>query len=588
MADGYDPRRAALMFRLLALCGVLASACSPLHAQFETRLQVSESTMQAPNSVAVGDFNRDGNADIAIAATYGGVSVFLGNGNGTFRTPLTYQAGTNPGFVATASFRNNRNLDLAVTNAQSASNNVAVLLNNGDGTFGSAQFYNAPGLVNGIATGDFNSDGKPDLASISYVDGGTPCASVFLGNGDGTFQPAINTQTSATPVALAVGDFNGDGKLDLAVAENNVGSSQVEILLGNGDGTFRAGLTLAIGPLISSITAADLRSNGKQDLVAAASEGIGVYVMLGNGNGTFQNSVAYPDLGAFWVTTADLNGDKKLDLAVANFGGPLVAGAAVLLGNGDGTFQPATFYPIGKISRTIAVGDFNNDEMPDLVVPDWDHDDFVELLNTGVASFSPTNPVSFATQLVGTTSAARTVTLTNTGATALTISSMQTSGQFTTKSSCGSSVAAGAKCKINVTFSPTLQGQASGLITLHDSASSKPQIIELNGIATVAEVQPGSLNFGTQRVGTKSAPQPVTLTNTGGTAMSITQITVYELNYTDFLETNNCPSSLPAKNSCTINVTFMPVKKGARTATLYITDSGGGSPQSASLSGTGD
>jgi len=571
---------------LLALCGILASSC-PLWAQFETRL--SGPTLQTPNSVIVGDFNRDGNADMAIAAPEGGkLSVFLGNGNGTFDAAVNYGAGTNPGFVVTASFRDNRDLDLAVANGQIGGNNIAVLLGNGNGTFVSAQFYNAPGLVNGIAVGDFNSDGKPDLASISYVDAGIPRASVFLGNGDGTFQPAINTQTSATPVALAVGDFNGDGKLDLAVAENNVGSSQVEILLGNGDGTFRAGSTLAIGPLISSIAAADLRNDGKQDLVAAASEGIGVYVMLGNGDGTFQNPVAYPDPGAFWVTTADLNGDKKLDLAVANFGGPLVAGAAVLLGNGDGTFQPAAFYPIGKIARSIAVGDFNNDTMPDLVVPDWDHGDFVELLNTGVASFSPTNPVSFATQLVGTTSAARAVTLTNTGATALTISSMQTSGPFTTKSSCGSSVAAGAKCQLNVTFSPTSQGEKSGLITLHDSASSKPQVIELNGIATVAEVQPGSLNFGTQQVGTKSAPQPVTLTNTGSTAMSITQITVYELNYTDFLETNNCPSSLPARSSCTINVTFTPVKKGARTATLYITDSGGGSPQKASLSGVGE
>jgi hypothetical protein len=587
MADGYDPRRAVSRFRLLALCGVLACASSPLNAQFETRLQVSEPTMQSPNSAAVGDFNRDGNADMAIAATYGEVSVFLGNGDGTFRKPYNYEAGTNPGFVVTAAFRNTRNLDLAATNGQFASNNVAVLLGNGDGTFGSAQFYSTPGIVYGIAVGDFNGDGKPDLATVSYVDGGVPVASVFLGNGDGTFQPAINTQTSATPAALAVGDFNGDGRLDLAVAENNVGTSQVQILLGNGDGTFGSGAIYTIGPLINSITAADFRRDGKLDLAVACFLGPGVYLLLGNGNGTFENPVAHAAVGASWVMAADLNGDNKLDLAVAIFGGALEAGASVLLGNGDGTFQPATFYPTGKIANAIAVADFNNDKMPDLVVPDWDNDAFVELLNTGVASFSPTNPVSFATQLVGTTSVARAVTLTNTGATALTISSMQTSGPFTTKSSCGSSVAAGAKCQINVTFSPTSQRQASGLITLHDSASSKPQIIELNGIATVAEVQPGSLKFGTQKVGTKSTPQPVTLTNTGDTAMSVTQITVYELNYTDFLETNNCPSSLPPKSSCTINVTFDPVKKGARTAALYVTDSGGGSPQSVSLSGTG-
>jgi hypothetical protein len=586
MADKRHFMSAVSRFRLLALCGALAGACSPLYAQFETRL--SERTLVSPNSVAVGDFNRDNNTDMAVAASQSGeVSVFLGNGNGSFRTALNYVAGNNPGFVVTASLRNNRDLDLAVANGQIASNNVAVLLGNGDGTFRPAKFYSAPGLVNGIAVGDFNNDKKLDLATVSVVNGGVPTASIFLGNGDGTFQPAINTQTSATPVALAVGDFNGDGKLDLAAAENNVGTSQVEILLGNGDGTFRPGLIYTIGPLINSIAAADFRNDGKLDLAVASSLGIGVYVLLGNGDGTFQNPAAYPDTLAFWVTTADLNGDKKLDLAVANFGGPLEAGASVLLGNGDGTFQPATFYPIGKISRAIAVGDFNNDKMPDLVVPDWDYNNVIELLNTGVVSFSPTNPVSFATQLVGKASAAQTVTVTNTGATALTISSMQTSGPFTTSSTCGSSVAAGAKCQLNVTFSPTSQGQKSGLITLHDSASSKPQIIELNGIGTVAEVQPGSLNFGTQTVGTKSAPQPVTLTNTGSIAMSVTQISIYELNYKDFQESNNCPSSLAPGASCIINVSFKPGEKGAHTATLDILDSGGGSPQTVSLSGTG-
>jgi hypothetical protein len=189
---------------------------------------------------------------------------------------------------------------------------------------------------------------------------------------------------------------------------------------------------------------------------------------------------------------------------------------------------------------------------------------------------------------VGKTSAARTVTVTNTGTTALKISSMQTSGQFASSSTCGSGVAAGAKCEIKVTFSPKSQGEKSGLITLHDSASSKPQIIELNGIGTVAGVQPETLNFGTQVVGSKSAPQPVTLTNTGSAAISITEISIYELYYKDFQESNNCPSSLAPQASCTINVTFKPGEKGAHTATLDISDSGGGSPQKVSLSGTGE
>ncbi len=579
--------RTVSKLRGVVLLGALA-ASAPLYAQFETRLSVP--TLQSPNSIAVGDFNHDNKPDMAVAASLvnNRVSVLLGNGDGTFRHAVNYGAGSNPDFVLAESFRNNGNLDLAVASGRIGNDNVAVLLGNGDGTFRAAKFYSAPGQVNGIAVGDFNGDKKLDLATVSIVTGGLPRASIFLGNGDGTFQSAINTQTSATPVALAVGDFDGDGKLDLAVAENNVGTAQVEILLGNGDGTFRSGPIYTIGPLISSITTADFRNSGKLDLVVAASEGLGVYVLLGNGDGTFQNSVAYPDNGAYWVTVADLNGDKKLDLVVANFGGPFQAGASVLLGNGDGTFQSATFYPIGKISRTIGVGDFNGDKMPDLVVPDWTNNDVIELLNTGVASFSPTSPVSFATQLVGTTSTVQTVTLTNTGKTALKVSSLQTSGPFATSSTCGSSVAAGAKCQLNVTFSPTVQGGKSGLITLHDSASSKPQIVELNGMGTVAQVQPASLTFGTQTVGSKSAPLPVTLTNTGTVAMSVTQISIYELNVTDFRESNNCPSSLGAGASCTINVTFDPAGKGARSALLQILDSGGGSPQNVPLSGTGD
>jgi FG-GAP-like repeat/Abnormal spindle-like microcephaly-assoc'd, ASPM-SPD-2-Hydin len=585
-AAGRANQRIATMVGRIVLLLYLSSA--PLFAQFETR--VAYPVLESPQGIVVGDFNHDGKLDMAVASLYSTqVSVLLGNGDGTFRPAVQYASGPGPRWMVAADINGDGNLDLAVADFATTPNNVAVLLGNGDGTFQAPTFLSVPGIPSGIAVGEFNGDKKLDLAVTNWVIGSQPYLSVFLGNGDGSFQPPINNLTSATPLAVAVGDFSGDGKLDAAVGENNVGSFQLQILLGNGDGTFGSGQIYGLVDEVSAVVAADFRNDGKIDLAAAGILGPGVQVLLGNGDGTFQTPVNYLVPSSYSIAVADLNGDGKLDMAVANFGGPNgnQSDASVLLGNGDGTFQPAANYPIGKLSTFVAVGDFNNDKMPDLVLTDRVDSDVIELLNTGVVSFSPTNPVSFATQLVGTTSVARAVTLTNTGATALTISSMHTSGPFTTKSSCGSSVAAGAKCQINVTFSPTSQRQASGLITLRDSASSKPQIIELNGIATVAEVQPGSLKFGTQTVETKSAPQPVTLTNTGSTAMSITQITVYELNYTDFLETNNCPSSLPAKSSCTINVTFDPVKKGARTATLYVTDSGGGSPQSVSLSGTG-
>lgn len=573
------------------LLGWLLAAGAPLYGQFESR--ATYPVLLSPFGIAVGDFNHDGKLDMAVASILHSseVAVLLGNGDGTFRKAIDYAAGAGPLWIAAADLNRDGNLDLAVADFATTPNNVSVLLGNGDGTFRAPVSLSVPGVPSGIAVGDFNGDKRLDLAVVNWVIGSQPYVSIFLGNGDGTFQPPINNLAAATPLAIAIGDFNGDGKLDAAVGENNVGVSQLEILTGNGDGTLRPGQIYGIAPGTTSIAAADFRDDGKLDLAVGSYGGFGVQVLLGNGDGTFQQPVTYPDSAPYSIAVADLNGDGKLDMAVANFSGPggsIKTVASVLLGKGDGTFQPASYYPVGKQSTFVAIGDFNNDKMPDLVVTDNDNSDVIELLNTGVVTFSPTNPVSFAAQLVGTARAARAVTVTNTGTTALTISSLQTSGPFTAKSGCGSRVAAGAKCEIGVTFTPTQQGQSSGLITLHDSASSKPQIIELNGIGTVAAVQPGTLTFGTQKVGSKSAPQPVTLSNTGSAAISVSQISIYEPNYTDFVQSNNCPSSLAAQASCTINVTFDPVKKGERSATLDISDSGGGSPQKVGLSGTGE
>jgi hypothetical protein len=156
----------------------------------------------------------------------------------------------------------------------------------------------------------------------------------------------------------------------------------------------------------------------------------------------------------------------------------------VLKGNGDGTFQSEIFYPAGKDPKFIVAGDFNNDGKPDLVTVDDVSDGLVALLNTGAVAFSPTTPLNFNKQAIGTTSTPRNVTLTNTGKTALTVSSMKATGQFGVTSTCGSSVGAGANCTISVTFSPKTKGAKSGTVTIRDSASSKPQVINLSGTGT--------------------------------------------------------------------------------------------------------
>ncbi|HVI08979.1 MAG TPA: FG-GAP-like repeat-containing protein [Candidatus Binatia bacterium] len=558
-------------------------------AQFETRFSVP--ALQSPNAIALGDFNHDGRLDLAVATSLDAtrISVALGNGDGTFQPAISYASGPLPDSIAAAVFNGDGNLDLVVTD-YGTSNNIGILLGNGDGTFRSPSFFTATATPTYVSVGDFNNDHKLDLLTIN-----NPYVSVMLGNGDGTFQAPINFTPTHAPSAIGIGDFNHDGKLDLAVGEQYFTTSQVEIYLGNGDGTFQPGGSYATSVNPESIVAADFRNNGKIDLAVACNGGIGVSVLLGNGDGTFQNAVSYATPSAFWVAAADLNGDGKLDLAVANFnvggaGHPPASEASVLLGNGDGTFQAAVNYPTGKEGTYIAVGDFNGDKMPDLAVTDPLGNDVAVLLNTGVASFSPTSPLSYGPQLLGTKSAAQTVTLKNTRATALSISSISVQGEFGLSQTCGKSVAAGASCDITVRSEPATEGNLTGTVTLHVSASSKPQVIELFGAGTVVEFSPTGLNFGSQTVGSKSQPKQVSLTNTGSSALSITAVYVEGngIISPDFTQTNNCGSSVAAGASCTFTITFDPKRKGTRSAQLQVYDNGGGTLQIVPLVGTGD
>jgi hypothetical protein len=429
--------------------------------------------------------------------------------------------------VAAASFRGDSILDLAVAGA----NGINILLGNGDGTFQPATQYSISGAPFFVAVGDFNNDHKPDLGFISS-------GSIGVMFGDGTFQSPISFKPTHAPSTVGIGDFNHDGKLDLAVGEQFAGTSQVEIYLGNGDGTFHLGEIYAVGTEPTSIAVADFRGNGKLDVAVGCTLGIGVSVLLGNGNGTFQQAVNYSAPGgAYWVAAGDLNGDGKLDLAAANLSlatSPPTTVVSVFLGNGDGTFGTATNYPSGGENTYVAIGDFNNDKKPDLVVTDTLNNDALVLLNTGVASFSPTTPMVYPPQLLNTQSSAQTVTLTNSGKVPLTISSITVQGEFKLSNNCGKGVKPGAKCTLTARSAPTTEGTLTGTVTIHDSASTKPQVIELSGAGTVVELTPTSLSFGTQTAHTKSAPQQVELSNTGSAALTITGVYLDGQNWTSF------------------------------------------------------
>ena len=203
-----------------------------------------------------------------------------------------------------------------------------------------------------------------------------------------------------------------------------------------------------------------------------------------------------------------------------------------------------------------------------------------------VASLSPTS-LTFASQSVGTTSAAQTVTLSNTGTATLTISSIVASGDFAETDNCGGSLASGGNCSISVTFTPTASGTRTGSSSVTDNASGSPQTVGLTGTGTAstttASLSPASLTFASQTVGTTSAAQTVTLTNTGSAALAITTISTSG----DFAETDNCGSSVAVGGNCAINVTFSPTASGTRTGSLRATDNTSGSPQTVSLTGAG-
>jgi len=211
---------------------------------------------------------------------------------------------------------------------------------------------------------------------------------------------------------------------------------------------------------------------------------------------------------------------------------------------------------------------------------------------TGVATTSSVSltpsTMTFLTQLVGTNSTSQPATLTNTGTTAISISSIATTGTYTQTNNCPTSLPAAGSCTINVVFVPNKAGTLTGTLTVTDSAPNSPQTVALTGTGTVMSFSPASLNFGTLSKGTASQPQNITVTNVGTTSVTITKISITGSRVTSFSETNNCPSSLAGNATCTISVTFTPQLKGALNADVSLLDTGGGSPQSVPIAGTGD
>jgi hypothetical protein len=321
------------------------------------------------NSVAMGDFRGIGISDLAVANIFGrSVSVLPGNGDGSFGAARDFYAADAPHAVAVGDFRHNGRLDLAVGNNFSAGGaGVSVLLGNGDGTFEAprTRSFFSGGSFDNLAVGDFDGDGIPDVAFAPHAEAGA--VGVLLGNGDGTFGAPHYFSVGGYLQSVAVGDFRGSGILDLAVADSDSGS--ISVLLGNGDGTFGAPRQFSVGGYPQSVAVGDFRGIGILDL-AVVSYFYGTYgsvsVLLGNCDGTFQPARTFRvEYHPVAVAVGDFDGDGISDLAVGNFGSGTVS---VLVSNGDGSFQPTRNFSVGAVAGSLAVADFNGDGWPDLAV----------------------------------------------------------------------------------------------------------------------------------------------------------------------------------------------------------------------------
>jgi hypothetical protein len=547
----------------------------------------------------------DGVGNTAVLANYGG-SFFLPHQ--LFRYPISMR-GPSLG-LAMGDFNRDGKLDLIVTG-----NTSSVYLGKGDGTFGVSMHIPSSYGTN-VAVGDFNGDGKLDLVIPSF-DG----VNVFLGNGDGTFQVPKNYPTKYQCSSVSVADVNGDGKLDII-------TNGMDVLLGNGDGTFTKGSAINVNNanVITNPFIGDFNGDGKLDVA------IGFWLLLGNGDGTFQNPVQVANDGATTVAVGDFNGDGKLDLVgeslhlqvpmilspnSLNFGSQNVGtksppqnvtalndgGSALnVTGVSIGGSNPNDFTQSNKCPTSLPVGASCQITVvfqpqsggPRAATLNINYQGFaspqtVALSGLGAISTVTLSPASmkFPLQLVGTTSSAQTATLTNTGTVAVNISTIAATGAFTQTNNCPSSLPVSSSCQIQVEFAPVSKGPATGALSVTDDAQGSPQEVALSGAGTVMTISPLDINFGNQGVGTHSSPVPVQLKNVGKSSVKIDDVAIKGADAADFSQKNNCGHSLAGGGSCTIQVTFTPKAKGKRSATLEVTDNGGGSPQKVGLIGTG-
>ncbi len=570
---------------------------------------VGDLAVGATDNVVLADINNDKKLDIILPDGVGDVFTFYGKGNGTFVAGPAYplQAQNNGGnyLVAVGDFNGDGTLDVLDTNGL---NTNTVSLGRSDGSFQTNQLsaYSTSLLANNVVTADFNGDGIPDTAE-SLSGGANGKIAINLGSSHGVFGTAslVTASTCSNNVVewIATGDVNGDGKADLvatlqgapfAGCQNNT----VAVMGGLGTGTFRAASYYPTGSTAQEgiVYLVDVNGDGKLDIVTENADGT-ISVLLNKGNGTYSAGTLITSVAALYPSSlflafADFNGDGKMDIAAATNGNQTAV--YVLLGNGNGTFgapiQTATgFYPI-----TLAAADFNKDGKADLLVTTTANGctnnfrgyAFLKGVGNGRFALGPLNCVPYqapSTPLVADLNGdgKLDVVIPFYGVTPTGPLVLQGNGN-------GSFIALDTFYSGRAATSAAIadfNGDGTPDIALFNSSLFNPSFLTVmfNSSQPIS-ISPLTVNYGSVTVAS-SKVQTVILTNNQKKSLGITSIALGGTNPGDFTETSNCSVGRKAGWDCTIGVTFTPTATGARTATLTVTDTVG--TETVQLNGTG-